>query len=139
MKDQVREEVRINVYIQIYSYILDSTKVLISSRLFIHSCVSYNLYSCISAQNTRVCQNRVLTFVCFFVILSVVKCRVLIQKVSHIGYGMFPGSRTGGSGGGHGGSGGRGRGNAKVGLGHDSIYTPTDFGGSGGSGIHCGM
>ena len=52
---------------------------------------------------------------------------------------MLTGSSTGGSGGGHGGSGGRGRGNAKVGLAHDSLYTPTDLGGSGGYGAQLGM
>ena len=63
----------------------------------------------------------------------------MIQRVRDVGYGMLTGSSTGGSGGGHGGSGGRGRGNAKVGLAHDSLYTPTDFGGSGGYGAQRGM
>ena len=63
----------------------------------------------------------------------------MIQPVSNLASGMLTGSSTGGSGGGHGGSGGRGRGNAKVGLAHDSLYTPTDLGGSGGYGSQRGM
>ena len=49
------------------------------------------------------------------------------------------GSGSGGSGGGHGGTGGRGAGRQPVGLGYDSIYTPTQHGAPGGFGSQLGQ
>ena len=65
-------------------------------------------------------------------------CIIVYVKVSHC-FGVSVGALTGSSGGGHGGSGGRGKGNAKVGLAFDSIFAPTEYGGSGGYGEQRGM